>query len=297
MENKNMTALVSCFARCYHFKNNKFRVYSDAFAGKILSDEEFKEISSYMAQGIKFFNPNFVGSDEEALRYIVDNQLSPSVLGRSAFCQDKFTKQLNLGLKQYLIFASGYDTSAYKYIENDIETFEIDRKEMIQDKVARIDNANIPRNNVSYISTDFTDTDWTASITSSKYVGSQRAFCSLNGISYYLSKGDFKNMLQSISAIITDGSGILFDYPTYAGGTHSRKNEELAAGANETMQAKYSYEEIEKLLATNGFEIAEHLNDEEMTNRYFCDYNRVSIKNRMVAPKGVAYCYAVKKTI
>ncbi len=75
------------------------------------------------------------------------------------------------------------------------------------------------------------------------------------------------------------------------------KNEELAAGANETMQAKYSYEEIEKLLATNGFEIAEHLNDEEMTNRYFCDYNRVTINNRMVAPKGVAYCYAVKKAI
>lgn len=87
MENKNMTALVSAFARCYHYKNNKYRIFSDNIAEKILSNEEYNAIANSMSEGINFFNPNFVGTKEDALRWIVDNQLSPSVLGRSAFCE------------------------------------------------------------------------------------------------------------------------------------------------------------------------------------------------------------------
>ena len=39
MENKNITALVSTFARCYHYKNNKYRIFSDNCAEKILSNK------------------------------------------------------------------------------------------------------------------------------------------------------------------------------------------------------------------------------------------------------------------
>lgn len=37
MEEKNMTALISCFARYYHYKNNDVRIFSDNMAEKILS--------------------------------------------------------------------------------------------------------------------------------------------------------------------------------------------------------------------------------------------------------------------
>lgn len=87
MEEKNMTALVSCFARCYHYKNNKYRIFNDNISEKILSSEEYNSIANNMSNGIKFFNPNFVGTKEDALRWIVDNQLSPSVLGRSIFTE------------------------------------------------------------------------------------------------------------------------------------------------------------------------------------------------------------------
>lgn len=49
-DTNNMTALVSCFAREYHNKNNDF-------------------ISKSMSDGIKFFNPNFTGNSNEALEY------------------------------------------------------------------------------------------------------------------------------------------------------------------------------------------------------------------------------------
>ena len=139
MEEKNMTALISCFARCYHYKNNKYRIFSDNIAEKILSEEEYNFIASNMTNGIKFFNPNFVGTKDNALRWIVDNQLSPSVLGRSVFCEETLLNAIKIGCKEYLIFASGYDTFAYRSNIDNLRVFEIDKSEMIEDKIRRLD--------------------------------------------------------------------------------------------------------------------------------------------------------------
>lgn len=70
MEN-HMTALVSCFARAYHFNHNSQWVFMDNFAGELLSEEECKNISSNMSAGIAYFNPDFKGTAQEALRFIV----------------------------------------------------------------------------------------------------------------------------------------------------------------------------------------------------------------------------------
>lgn len=61
------------------------------------------------------------------------------------------------------------------------------------------------------------------------------------------------------------------------------------------MKAKYSYKEIEKILSENDFLIYEHLNNLEMTSNYFENYNTLNPNNKIIAPKGIAYCLAVKK--
>ena len=37
----NMTALVSTFARAYHYKNNHIHIFADLLAEKMLTDEEY----------------------------------------------------------------------------------------------------------------------------------------------------------------------------------------------------------------------------------------------------------------
>lgn len=297
MEEKNMTALVSCFARSYHYKNNKYRIFSDNIAEKILSDEEYNSIATSMTNGIKFFNPNFVGNKEEALKWIVDNQLSPSVLGRSAFCEKSLLNAIKLGCRQYLIFASGYDSFAYRNKIGNLKVFEIDKKEMIEDKIRRLNNSGINYSNVDFITCDFKEKNWINSITNSKYNKIEISYSSLLGISYYLTKEEFKDMIKCISNIVCNGSSIVFDYQNYEESKETITNEKLASGANEKMKSKYSYQEIEKILAENDFLIYEHLNAREMTNNYFDNYNILNPKNRIVAPKGVCYCLAVKKII
>ena len=104
-----MTALVSAFARAYHFINNDFWVFADPFAEKMLTDEEYTAISQNMSQGITFFAPEFHGTPEEAVRYIVDHQLAPSVLARSAFCERAIENAVRIGCGQVVLYASGYD--------------------------------------------------------------------------------------------------------------------------------------------------------------------------------------------
>ena len=106
----NTTAKVSCFARAYHYRNNDIWAFADPFAEKMLTDEEYTAISQNMSQGISFFAPEFRGTPEEALRYIVDHQLAPSVLARGAFCERAIGNAVRNGCGQIVLYACGYDT-------------------------------------------------------------------------------------------------------------------------------------------------------------------------------------------
>ena len=80
----NMTAKVSCFARAYHYNNKSIRIFTDDIAEKLLG-EDYHQIAKSMSDGIDFFCPGFEGTREEGLRFILDRQLSPSVLDKHGF--------------------------------------------------------------------------------------------------------------------------------------------------------------------------------------------------------------------
>ena len=134
---ENMTAKVSCFARAYHYKNNQNWIFKDDKAAEILGEKEYQMIAEHMTQGIQFFQPDFNGTKEEALRVIVDQQLSPSVLARSAFCERHLENEIKLGCRQYLILAAGYDTYALRMKQPELTVFHLDLKEMITDRKQR----------------------------------------------------------------------------------------------------------------------------------------------------------------
>lgn len=104
MEQKSLTALISAFSRAYHALNNEVTIFNDSLARDLLTDEEFNQIAKNMSNGIGFFNPSFVGEPEQALRWVVDNQLSPSPLGRAAFAEKSLEWAVRTGTEQYLIW-------------------------------------------------------------------------------------------------------------------------------------------------------------------------------------------------
>ena len=290
---ENITAKVSCFARAYHYKNSESPIFADT-AAKALLGEDYDQIAESMTQGAGFFLPGFKGSPEEGLRLIVDRQLSPSVLGRSAHCERMLKNEIRLGCRQYVIFASGYDTFAIRNSNVALSVYEIDLPEVLADKQRRIEKAGLELR-VVYVPCDLSETSWKDQLTDSGFRRDQKSFGSLLGISYYFGKDEFRSLLEMLGGIMSEGSAICFDYQSREESPETATNQALAQGAGEQMKAQYDAQEMEALLEECGFLVYEHLDHTEMTNQYFSDYNQRNPEHSMKAPMGVCYVLAVRK--
>lgn len=293
---ENMTALISTFARAYHYRNNTERIFADSLAEKMLTEKEYDRISQNMSEGIAYFAPDFTGSQEAALRFIVDHQLAPSVLARSAFCERAIGNTIQIGCSQIAVFACGYDTFSLRTRNQTLTVFELDKPEVIADRQNRIAQSGLqPVCQVEYVGCDLSVPSWPSVLMKAGFRPESQSFGSLLGISYYLSKEEFKNLLGGISSIWSNGSAICLDYPLAECGMESKRNRELAAAAGEQMKARYTYIELEALLAEAGFLIYEHMNAVDATEAFFQQYNRKDPCHSMTAPNGVGYCLAVRK--
>ncbi len=112
------------------------------------------------------------------------------------------------------------------------------------------------------------------------------------GISYYLEKDEWKKLIRFVAGIMPVDSVICFDFPSTDESKETKVNKTLASDAGEQMKAQYSFAEMEELLSECGFAIAEHLVADDMTERYFADYNRNNPEHTMSAPVGVDYVFA-----
>ena len=295
---ENMTALISIFARAYHYRNNTEWVFADSLAEKMLTEKEYEEISKSMSKGIDCFVPDFTGSQKTALLFIVDHHLAPSVLARSAFCERAIGNAIQIGCRQIAVFACGYDTFSVRTGNKTLAVFELDKQEMIVNRQNRIEQSGLrPVCQVKYVGCDLSMPSWSSALLKAGFHPGEQSFGSLLGISYYLSKEEFGNLLGGISSIWNEGSAVCFDYPLSEGGMESIRNQELAAAAGEQMKAQYTCTELETLLSETGFLVYEHMNATDASETFFARYNRKNPEHSMTAPSGVGYCLAVKKMI
>ena len=284
---KNLTALMSAFIRSYHIKNSNIKVYFDDYADKILMEDEYNLIRDSLIKGSEFFT--FDESVQDKVAWIINKRIGASVLGRSAFNKRTLDNAIRLGCKQYLVYASGYDTSA---LSCKIRSFEIDRPEVINDKVKRLKVFN---NNIEFLKANFCDDDWIKNVLKSSYDKNLLSFNSLLGISYYLTKDEFKNMLLKISDIIKEGSSIVFDFETDEISPESALISKLASGVHEEMKSKYSYKDLEKMLEECGLKIYEYLDSASIMKEFFYNYNTLNPDLKIIMPDNVAFVLAVKK--
>lgn len=287
----NMTAMICAFVKAYHNEKNNLKIYKDNYSRNIISDEEYNLISNNMRNGIKFFNPNYDG--DNPLDWIVNNRLAPSVLARSIFNEKHLNNEIKLGLKQYVVLGSGYDMSGYK-VNNIVSVFELDKDDVVKDKMNRVSRANINNENIKYIGCDFNE-DWIIKLINSGFDSNTKSYFSMLGLSYYLEKEVFKNTIKTISSVMSEGSTILFDYPNDNESETEVLNQKLAEGADSKMKSKYSYNDIEKICEECGLLIYENIGYEEINQEYFNLYNSLNPNNKILASKGVSYCLLVKK--
>ena len=296
MENNNpsMTALISLFARAYHTKQSPAPVYADEFAERLMTKEEYETAALSMKNGAGFFFPGFDGTPDEVLDKVINTRLAPAVVSRGAFCLAALRNAVMLGAKQLVVLGSGYDSLPYKSeIYGRVRTFELDRKEMIADKLRRLDKADIDRTQVSFVPCDLSK-DFEKELISAGYNKNERTFFCALGLCHYLEKNEFSLLLKKLSLLMSAHSEVVFDYPLETADGENTVTQKLAFGAGEKMKARYSYRELEKLAENSGFLIYEHLSKAEIDGNFFAPHNAfTSGTGVMTAPQDFALCRAV----
>ncbi len=286
---EHTTAKMSCFSRAYHSKNSPCPVFDDAAAAALLG-ADFAQIAQTLSAGVGFFLPGFAGTPEAGLRRIVDGQLAPSVLARSALCERALAES---GCRQYILFAAGYDTFAIRNPDAALAVFELDRPELLRDKRQRIARAEL-RSCAVDVPCDLAAPLWPEALTVRGYDPGARTFGSMLGLSYYLYAADFRALLTGAAGVMPSGSTLCLDYPTAEGSRSAAVNRALAEAAGERMQARWAPQEMRALLASCGFAVRAEWDAEAMTQQFFAAHNRAVPDLPMAAPAGVQYLLAVR---
>lgn len=279
MDNKSsMTALMSAFARAYHFKTAKKPVFADSAAEELMTENEYEGIEKYILSGIDFFAPELKGklSDREALGYIVNTQLAPTPLARAVYCEDCLKTAAMTGTEQYVIIGAGYDTFALreKDFVSEHPVFELDHPLTQADKLERIRRSGLSCNeNVKFVPIDLSAEDMCGKLLEAGFDSNKKSFFSWLGVSYYLSEEEIDKALENISALCSEGSSLVFDFgdEELFGSTDRRVKNMLAMAmaAGEPMKTSFSDERLARLLEKHGFLIYELLEPRDIEERYF----------------------------
>ena len=292
----SMTALISLFLRAYHTNRSVCPVFLDNVARRLLTDEEYKAVESSMKNGREFFLPDFDGDDDAALDMTVNAYLAAPVIARSEFCLEAFDCAKMRGVKQLVLLGSGYDSLPYRDdFDRKIRVFELDKKEVLEDKRRRLERAGIDFSHVSFVPCDLAS-NFEASLLDAGFDGGTTAFCSMLGLCHYLKKEELSSLLQKLGKIFPQGSDLVFDFPLKTQDTEPNTTETLASGAGESMKVRYSFSELESVLSKNGFRIYEYLEKNDIERRFFEKHNSFTSGTGLMAANGeFALCLAVNK--
>lgn len=279
MDNRSsMTALMSAFARAYHFKTEKQPVFADSAAEKLMTMEEYEGIGKYILNGIDFFAPEQKGKlpDSEALGYIVNTQLAPTPLARAAFCEESLKTAAMTGTEQYVIIGAGYDTFALreKAFVSKHPVFEADHPLTQADKLERIKRFGLAYNdNVKFVPVDLATEDMSGKLLAAGFDRTKKAFFSWLGVSYYLSEEEISRTLGDIAGLCSEGSSLVFDFGDEGlfDSTDRRVKNMLAMAmaAGEPMKSSFDKTSLARLLEKHGFLIYELLGPKDIEERYF----------------------------
>lgn len=302
-----MTAFVCAFARAYHVSENEVTVFNDYLARDLLTDGEWQQALKHMTEGIDYFEETFQGTEKEKLNQVMNYYISPTILARSAYAENMLENAVRLGTTQYLIFGAGYDTFGLRkpsWADN-LEVVELDHPLTMEAKKIKLESIEgfDRTNNKDYkhVSVDFSSSTWKSDLMDSQHIDRKKlSFCSLLGLSYYLDKKTFINIVSWIGETLPEGTAIIFDYPdtlyySDLAEDRTKKQVAMAKGAGENMCAGYEEGELIHLLQEEGLGIYEHLSCRGIDDHFFKKYNSVYPDRPLSAPQNVYYCLAVLK--
>jgi len=220
------------------------------------------------------------------------------LISRTRFVDELVEKCSRDGKQQYVILGAGYDSRAHRLdLSPSLKIFEVDQKEVQDRKLSKLPTDVPNSENITYVSVDFSNQSLSEQLLDAGFDKNKGTVFTLEGVAQYVSNEALTSTIKEVGILSENNESIFFlsyvnellsKNPEACFGKGYRNPEKKAAliqslskKAGEPWISLYSDEEIENLLALNGFLVEENLTFAELNSRFFAPLGRDLPENQI----------------
>jgi len=220
------------------------------------------------------------------------------LISRTRFIDDLIEKSAKEGVQQYVILGAGYDSRANRLnLPPSLKIFEVDQPEVSDIKLSKLPKDLPNLENITYVNVDFSYQSLSEQLLTAGFDQTKSTIFTLEGVSQYITKEAVSSTIQELSLITKDARSIFFmsyvdellnkdpeacfgkGYPNPS--KKANLIQTLSAKVGEPWISFYSDEEVESILAENGYAIKENVTLEDLNSLYFSPVGRVLPENQI----------------
>ena len=220
------------------------------------------------------------------------------LISRTRFIDDLIEKSAKEGVQQYVILGAGYDSRANRLnLPPSLKIFEVDQPEVSDIKLSKLPKDLPNLENITYVNVDFSYQSLSEQLLTAGFDQTKSTIFTLEGVSQYITKEAVSSTIQELSLITKDARSIFFmsyvdellkkdpaacfgkGYPNPS--KKANLIQTLSAKVGEPWISFYRDEEIESILAENGYSMKENVTLEDLNPLYFSPVGRVLPENQI----------------
>ena len=220
------------------------------------------------------------------------------LISRTRFIDDLIEKSAKEGIEQYVILGAGYDSRANRLnLTPSLKIFEVDQPEVSNIKLSKLPKDLPNLENITYVNVDFSYQSLSEQLLTAGFDQTKSTIFTLEGVSQYITKEAVSSTIQELSLITKDARSIFFmsyvdellkkDPAACFGKGYPNPSKKadliqtLSAKVGEPWISFYRDEEVESILAENGYAIKENVTLEDLNSLYFSPVGRVLPENQI----------------
>ena len=220
------------------------------------------------------------------------------LISRTRFIDDLIEKSAKEGIEQYVILGAGYDSRANRLnLTPSLKIFEVDQPEVSDIKLSKLPKDLPNLENISYVNVDFSYQSLSEQLLAAGFDQTKSTIITLEGVSQYITKEAVSSTIRELSLITKDAKSIFFlsyvdellnkdpaacfgkGYPNPS--KKANLIQTLSAKVGEPWISFYRDEEIESILAENGYSMKENVTLEDLNSLYFSPVGRALPENQI----------------
>ena len=220
------------------------------------------------------------------------------LISRTRFIDDLIEKSAKEGIEQYVILGAGYDSRANRLnLTPSLKIFEVDQPEVSDIKLSKLPKDLPNLENITYVNVDFSYQSLSEQLLTAGFDQTKSTVITLEGVSQYITKEAVSSTIRELSLITKDARSIFFlsyvdellnidpaacfgkGYPNPS--KKANLIQTLSAKVGEPWISFYRDEEIESILAENGYSMKENVTLEDLNSLYFSPVGRALPENQI----------------